>query len=140
MAPNRRAVVIGDRALQTKFRKLAEGGVVAAEQAVRAAGAIIEPDAKRRVKSSTVRDRIRSRSVPTRRPGRAVRSVEVRHERGPIEEFGSGARRGKRGPHNFPARPYLRPAFDENEEAIKKEIGAVFVATVNRVALSGHLR
>lgn len=42
--------------------------------------------------------------------------VVADHPRARIEEFGSGPREGLQGPHNFPARSYLRRARDEGAE------------------------
>lgn len=94
-------------------------------EAIEAGTKVIEAGARQRCQSSEVADTILVRPINSKKEGYVAWNTVVRHPRGAIEEFGSGPREGQRGPHNFPARPYLRPTADEDQTLIDAEVKAV---------------
>lgn len=94
-------------------------------EAIEAGAAVIESGAKSRCKSSAVREVIQTRPVNSKKEGYVAFTTNARHERAAIEEFGSGAREGRRGPHNFPARPFLRSTADEDKPQIDSKVKEV---------------
>lgn len=93
--------------------------------AIEAGTKVIEAGARRRCQSSEVAETILVRPINSKKQDYVAWNTVVRHPRGAIEEFGSGPREGQRGPHNFPARPYLRPTADEDQTEIDAEVKAV---------------
>lgn len=91
-------------------------------EAIEAGAGVIESGAKSRCKSSSVREVISTRPVNSKREGYVAFTTNARHERAAIEEFGSGPREGQRGPHNFPARPFLRSTADEDKPQIDSKV------------------
>lgn len=93
--------------------------------AIEAGSKVIETGARERCQSSTVAETIITRPVNSKKDGYVAWTTNARHERAAIEEFGSGPREGQRGPHNFPARPFLRSTADEDKPDIDSEVKAV---------------
>lgn len=91
------------------------------------AGQVVYDEARANCKSSAVRAAIQEpREDETSRIGRKAVVIRVEHERAAVEEFGTGPREGQEGPHNFPARPFMRKAADESRgKALSKIEGGL---------------
>ena len=109
--------------LTTKLAMLADLKSVDADvqASLEEAAEIVYESAKSKCKSASVRDAIQEpkKDDTSKRPAMVIR---VEHERAAVEEFGTGPRTGARGPHNFPARPFMRPAADENKPQVLNSI------------------
>jgi HK97 gp10 family phage protein len=118
-------VIEGGAELARKLTALGEavaGDVLAA--ALRSGGLLVEADAKRRApyRTGTLR-----RSIHTEVDaggGQAEATVGTDVPYGARIEFGFEGKDALGRQYHQPARPYLRPALDENMDAAAREIGA----------------
>lgn len=104
--------VLGGKDLEKKLNSIGSNESAIAE-AIDAAADVILAGAKERCQSSKVSQKIKKARSKTKRDI-IVFNVSVRDERAAVEEFGSGPRQGLQGPHNFPARSYMRRTADED--------------------------
>lgn len=87
------------------------------------AGEVVYEEARANCKSSSVREAIQRPKVDEEsRLGRPAVVIRVEHERAAVEEFGTGPREGQEGPHNFPARSFMRKAGDESRGKVLDKI------------------
>lgn len=127
------AQVFGDKLLLAKLAAAAaiDGHM---HDALKKGAEVIRDDAKRRSKSTTVADSIKERKDEKEStPGHPVREIYTDDERAGVEEFGTGPRAGLQGPHNFPARPAMRPAADENHGPVTKAIEDVLGEAIGKM-------
>lgn len=142
MAKGTGVEVIGDKLLLARLAALMAVDDKA-QKALAKGGEVIRDDAQRRTKSRTVAGHIKDRRDDKEsKAGHQVHEIYAEDERAAIEEFGghinvAGASVLSEGGAGgdvfgkvveFPARPYMRPAVDENHDkirtAIEDEMGA----------------
>ena len=139
-------VIQGLKKLQFRVRRAIKQNIRSGIKAIVKASALVETSAKKNMKGSRTRAIRLGRRV-TAKPGvlgidggtlRASITFIVKSSRGKvtstigpqrvpygaIHEFGGQAGRGKLT--TIPARPYLGPALEENEERVKQILGKSF--------------
>lgn len=115
------------------------------ENAVRAGALLVQNDARRRGPyanpkpdnelTGTLRRSIHT-EVETTAPGRAEATVGTDLVYAARVEFGFEGKDSLGRMYHQAPKPYLRPALDENEDAIQREIGQALKQAIDKVAKS----
>lgn len=92
------------------------------DKAVGDAATLFAEFARFRCGSTTVAGDIKERKVKSDRKDKVTWVVESKNERAAVEEFGTGPREGKQGPHNFPMRSYMRATADEDKPQLSAKV------------------
>jgi len=140
--PKVKIEIIGASKLKLQLERLSDN--LAAETLERAALAgaeIVREDASRRAPRQTGK---LARSIVAEVASKSRNEVSVHV--GPSEdafygmfvEFGHAIKKSRKGSvlGHVPAKPFLRPAFDENEDRVKNEVGRVLRAALLKGAKS----
>ena len=116
--------VEGIKELQAKFKVLDVSIQNIMSQAVSQGAAVVERDAKQRVRVRTGRLRNSIREMKqTKTASRVESQVGTDVEYGPANEFGSA---------RLSAQPFLRPAIDNNEAEIVAAVEQAIVSVLGR--------
>lgn len=125
--------VTGVKELKKNLEKLSDEFTRKLEVATRAGALIVQNDAKQRApyRTGTLRRSIHTEITSRRRDSvEAQVGTNVEYARRIEYGFSGEDKAGRR--YNQPPNPYLRPALDENQDKVQKEIADVFRQALRR--------